>query len=150
MSGIMLGFQRVDTGSIKDIGWRGRRRRDSLNALEAGDAVRSSVLSLISSLQQKMNYPIMQLQHNSLSMVRQYTETSQQCKMDWKPQKLCLLCSYSQLDKHVSQLATSAINDDRHCWSGRDRRWFGRIASPASYFPNNILYIFIISPLICL
>ena len=36
-------------GSAKDIRWHGRRRRDSLNALEAGDAVRSSVLSLISS-----------------------------------------------------------------------------------------------------
>jgi len=41
-------------------------------------------------------------------------------------------CIYSQLDKHVSWLATSAINDDRHCWSGRGRRWFGRTASAAS------------------
>ena len=38
----------------------------------------------------------------------------------------------SQLDKHVSRLAASAINDDRHCRSGRDRRWFGRTASPAT------------------
>jgi len=36
--------------------------------------------------------------------------------------KICLLWSYSQLDKHVSRLATSAINDDRRCRSGRDRR----------------------------
>jgi len=44
----------------------------------------------------------------------------------------CLICSYSQLAKHVSWLAVSAINDDRRCRSGRDRRWFGRTASPAS------------------
>ena len=50
----------------------------------------------------------------------------------WKTRKLCLLCSYSQLDKHVSRLAVSAINDDRRCWSGRDRRCFGRTESPAS------------------
>jgi len=52
----------IRTGSAKDIR---RRRRDSLNALEAGDTVRSSVLSLISSAPAKMNYPIMHLQHNS-------------------------------------------------------------------------------------
>jgi len=34
----------------------------------------------------------------------------------------CLLCSYSQLHKHVSRLAASAINDDRHCQSRRDQR----------------------------
>ena len=28
---------------------------------------------------------------------------------------------YSQLDKHVSRLAASAINDDRSCWSGREQ-----------------------------
>jgi len=32
----------------------------------------------------------MHLQHNSIRVVRQYIETSQQ----WKPRKLCLLCSY--------------------------------------------------------
>jgi len=42
-----------------------------------------------------------------------------------------LLCSYSQLDKHVSRLAVSAINDDRRCRSGRDQR-FDCMASPAS------------------
>jgi len=55
-------------GSAKDIRWRGRRRwrgQDLLYALEAGDAVQSSVLSLISSAPAKMNYPIMHLQHNS-------------------------------------------------------------------------------------
>jgi len=78
-----------------------------------------------------MNYPIMHLQHSSLSVVRQYTETSQQCKME-TPRRSCLLCSYSQLDKHISRLAASAITDDRRCRSGRDRRWFGRTASPAS------------------
>jgi len=39
---------------------------------------------------------------------------------------------YSQLDKHVSGLAASAINDDRRCRSRRYRRWFGRTSSPAS------------------
>jgi len=34
--------------------------------------------------------------------------------------------------KYVSGLAASAINDDRRCRSGRDRRWFGRTASPTS------------------
>jgi len=29
---------------------------------------------------------------------------------------------YSQLDKHVSRLAASAINDDRRCRSGTDQR----------------------------
>jgi len=38
----------------------------------------------------------------------------------------------SIIDKHVSRLAASAIKDDRRCWSGRDRRWCGRTASPAS------------------
>jgi len=33
-----------------------------------------------------MNYPI--THHDSLSVVRQYIETSQQRKMDWKPQKI--------------------------------------------------------------
>ena len=50
----------------------------------------------------------------------------------WKPRKLCLLCSYSQSDKHVSRRAASAINNDRRCWSRKYRRWFGRTASPAS------------------
>jgi len=49
-----------------------------------------------------------------------------------KPQKSCLLSSYSQLDKDVSRLAALVINDDRRCRSGRYRRWFGRTASPAS------------------
>ena len=48
-----------------------------------------------------------------------------------------LLCSYSQLDKHVSWLAASAINDDRHCRSGRDQR-FDCMASPTSKaFPES-------------
>ena len=68
------------------------------------------------------------LQHNSLSVVRQYIETGQQAK--WKPRKSCLLCSYIHLDKHVSRLAASAINDDRHCQNRTDRRWFGHMASP--------------------
>jgi len=38
----------------------------------------------------------------------------------------------SIIDKHVSWLAASAINDDRRCWSERDRRCFSRTASPAS------------------
>ena len=43
----------LPTDSVKDIRWRRRRGRDSLNALEAGDAVQSSVLSLISSARAK-------------------------------------------------------------------------------------------------
>jgi len=43
-----------------------------------------------------------------------------------------IVSSMPALDKHVSRLAASAINDDRRCWSGRDRRWFGRMASAAS------------------
>ena len=35
-----------------------------------------------------------------------------------KPRKSCLLSSYSQLDKDVSRLAASVINDDRRCRSG--------------------------------
>jgi len=31
-----------------------------------------------------------------------------------------------------NRVFSSAINDDRRCRSGRDRRWFGRTASPAS------------------
>ena len=49
-----------------------------------------------------------------------------------KPWKSCLLSSYSQLDKDVSWLAASLINDDRRCRSRRYRRWFGRTALPAS------------------
>jgi len=46
-------------------------------------------------------------------------------------------CSYSQLDKHVSRLAASAINDDRRCRSGRDQI-FDCMASPASKaFPES-------------
>ena len=89
-----------------------------------------------------MNYPIMHLQHNSISVVRQYIETSQQCKME-ATKIVSSMQLYSQLDKHVSRLAASAINDDQHCRSGRDRRRFGRLqrikrvspvlpASPAS------------------
>jgi len=70
-------------GSAKGIGWRGRRGWDSLNALEAGDMPCGQACHLWSLLiRQKMNYPIMHLQHNSLSVVRQYTERSRQCKMD--------------------------------------------------------------------
>jgi len=43
-----------------------------------------------------------------------------------------LLCSYSQLDKHVCRLDALVINDDRRCRSGRYQRWFGRTASLAS------------------
>jgi len=49
-------FETEKTGSAKDIRWRGRcrrRGRDSLNALEADDALRSSVLSLISAASAK-------------------------------------------------------------------------------------------------
>jgi len=49
-----------------------------------------------------------------------------------KPRKSCLLSSYSQLDKDVSWLAASVIDDDGRCRSGRYRRWFGRTVSPAS------------------
>jgi len=45
---------------------------------------------------------------------------------------LCLLCRYSQLDKHISRLAASAISVDWRCRNGRDQRWFGRTALPAS------------------
>ena len=83
--------------------------------------MRSSVLSLISfSLRQKMNYPIMHLQHNSISVVRQYIETSQQYKMETM-KIVSSMQLYSQLDKHVSRLAASAINDDRHCRSAREQ-----------------------------
>jgi len=46
-----------------------------------------------------------------------------------------VLCSYSQLNQHISQIAAaeSAINDDRCCRSGRDQRqhaWC--MSSPAS------------------
>ena len=58
---------------------------DSLNALEAGDAVQSSVLSLISSVPaKKLNCPITHLQHNSLSVVRQYIQINNE---KWKPRK---------------------------------------------------------------
>jgi len=107
-------------GSAKDIRWRRRRGRESLNALEAGIALRSSVLPLISSAPAKMNYPIMHLQHNSISLVRQYIETSQQCKME-TTKIVSSMQLYSQLDKHVSWLAASAINDDRSCRSGREQ-----------------------------
>ena len=52
-----------------------------LNALEAGDVVPSSVLSLISSTPAKKNYPLC-IYSTTLSVVRQYTETSQQRKME--------------------------------------------------------------------
>jgi len=104
-----------------------------LSTLEAGDAMRSSVQSLISSAPAKNELFHYTSTVPLLKCVRQYIETSQQRKMDWKPQKLCLLCSYSQsnLDIHVSRLAASLINDDRRCRSGRDRRWFGRTTLPA-------------------
>jgi len=82
--------------------------------------VRSSVLPLISSSPAKMDYPIMHVQHKSISLVRQYIETSQQCKMETtKIVSSMQLCS--QLDKHVSKLAASAISDDRSCRSGREQ-----------------------------
>jgi len=95
-------------GSAKDIRWCGR---DSLNALEAGDAVRSSMLSLISSVWAKNElYPITHLQHNSLSVVRQYTEISQPCKMET-----------TKIMSSHQQLTMTGV--------GRDRRWFGLIHS---------------------
>jgi len=86
-----------------------------------------------------MNYPIMHLQHNSISVARQYIETSQQYKME-TTKIVSSMQLYSQSDKHVSRIAASAINNDRRSRSGRDRRWFGRLqsikrvspASPAS------------------
>jgi len=90
------------------------------SAFSITDALRSSVLPLISSAPAKMNYPIMHLQHNSISLVRQYIETSQQCKME-TTKIVSSMQLYSQLDKHVSWLAASAINDDRSCRSGREQ-----------------------------
>ena len=84
----------IKLGSAKDIRRCRLRGRDSLNALEAGDAMRSSGLWYL-PLRQKMNYPIMHLQLISSSVVTKYIETSQQRCMDWKPRKSCLLCSYS-------------------------------------------------------
>ena len=83
-----------------------------------------------------MNYPIMHIQHNSISVVRQYIETSQQCKME-STKIVSSMQLYSQSDKHVSQLAALAINNDRRSRSRRDRRLFGRLqnikrVSPAS------------------
>jgi len=37
-----------------------------------------------------------------------------------------------QNGNHENRVFSSAINDDRHCQSGRARRWFGRTALPAS------------------
>jgi len=82
-------------------------------------------------LRQKMNYPInpiMHLQHNSINVVRQYIETSQQCKME-TTKIMSSIQLYSQSDKHVFRLAASSINNDRHSRSGRDWRWFGRLQS---------------------
>jgi len=59
------------------------RRQYSVNALEVGDTEQSSVLSLTSSVMaKKLNDPITYLQHNSLSVLRQYIKTNQHWKME--------------------------------------------------------------------
>jgi len=69
-------------GSAKDIRWRrcGRRHgRDSLNALDMGDAVRSSMLPLVSSALAKNELSHYAPTAQLISVVRQYIKTTQQC-----------------------------------------------------------------------
>jgi len=82
--------------------------------------VRSSVLSLISSAPAKNDLSHYASTAQLLSVVRQYIETSQQCKME-TTKIVSSMRLYSQLGKRVSRLAASAINDDRSCRSGREQ-----------------------------
>jgi len=79
--------------------------------------LRSNVLSLISAAPAKNEL----FHYTSTAQLLKYGKAihlNKSTMQNGKPRKSCLLSSYSQLDKDVSRLAASVINDDRRCRSG--------------------------------